>query len=238
MRLNRYLALCGVASRRKSEEIIQSGMVTCDGEVVVDPAYGVLDSTLVAINDVELSLEKKMYVVVNKPRGYVSASSDKFYPTVLDVLPEDIRNSRLYPVGRLDRMSEGLLILTNDGNFCNELIHPSSGYDKTYEVRLYSKIAPEQLAEWRRGVSVEEHFIKPLSVDQYKGSDNAEWLRIVLREGIKREIRLMAAHFSLSVKVLFRRKIGKMELRTLNSGEYRTMKLDEIWEAIRHGGII
>lgn len=236
MRLNRYLAMCGVASRRSAETVIREGRVAIGGEIVLDPARDVAPSDLVTADGKEIRPEPFVYVVMNKPMGYVSASSDPFYPTVLDLLPKEDRRFRLYPAGRLDRESQGLLILTNDGGFCNRLIHPSSGYTKTYEV-LVDKAANEDLLKrWRQGVPLSDKEVRPVSLEVMDKAPKGRWLSVELSEGLKREIRLMASFFSLSVLALFRRKIGRMELRKLKTGEYRFMKLQEMWRAIRRGG--
>lgn len=236
MRLNRYLAIGGVASRRAAEAMIEEGLVSVNGEVVKDPALDVGPSDHVAADGISVQPEPRVYLVMNKPKGCVCASSDPFYPTVLDLLSEDDRVFRLYPVGRLDRESQGLLILTNDGDFCNELIHPSSGYTKTYEV-LVDKRADEGLLDrWRQGVPLEGKVVKPVSLHIIDREPRGRWISVELSEGLKREIRLMASYFSLSVISLFRRKIGRMELRKLKLREYRFMKLQEMWRAIRLGG--
>ena len=237
MRLNRYLALCGVASRRGSEAIIAEGRVCFGGVPVFDPAMDVQPGDDVKVDGRALSLEKSAYFVINKPKGYVCASYDRFDPTVLELIP-DSEGLRLYPVGRLDKNSQGLLILTNDGDFCNQLIHPSSGYTKTYEVLLDVAPGEDVLSLWREGVALSERLVKPLSLEVMDKEPQGRWLSIELKEGLKREIRLMASSFSLSVRILFRRKIGRMELRKLRSGQFRSMELQEMWRAIRQGGIV
>ncbi len=236
MRLNRYLAMCGVASRRSVESVIREGRVTIGDETVFDPARNVEISERICVDGISVCPESHVYVVMNKPKGYVCASSDRFYPTVLELLSEEARRSRLYPVGRLDMESQGLLVLTNDGGFCNELIHPSSGYTKTYEV-LVDRIPEGDLLErWRRGIPLLGRNVRPVSLSVMDKEPRGKWLFIELGDGLKREIRLMASFFSLSVHVLFRRKIGRMELRELKTGEYRFMKLQDMWRAIRQGG--
>lgn len=237
MRLNRYMALCGVASRRASEVIIADGRVSISGITVFDPARDVQSGDDVTVDGTPLTLEKSAYFIMNKPKGYVCASLDKFDPTVLDLVPES-DNMRLYPVGRLDKNSQGLLILTNDGDFCNQLIHPSSGYTKTYEVLLNEAPGSNVISLWRKGVVLSGKLVKPLFLEVMDKEPHGRWLSIELREGLKREIRLMASSFSLSVRILFRRKIGRMELRELRSGEFRSIGLQDMWRAIRQGGIV
>lgn len=237
MRLNRYLALCGVASRRASEAVIADGRVSLNGRPVLDPARDVQSGDDVRVDGRPLILEKSAYFVLNKPKGYVCASHDRFDPTVLELIPQS-KDMRLYPVGRLDKNSQGLLILTNDGDFCNQLIHPSSGYTKTYEVLLDVSPGEKVLSLWMEGVAISGKLVRPLSLEVMDKEPRGRWLSIELKEGLKREIRLMASSFSLSVRILFRRKIGRMELKELRSGQFRSMGLQEMWRAIRQGGIV
>ncbi len=237
MRLNRYLALCGVASRRASEALIAEGRVSIDGTVVIDPARAVETANVIKVDGKVVSLEKPAYFVMNKPKGYVCASFDRFDPTVLELIPE-AEDLRLYPVGRLDKNSQGLIVLTNDGDFCNQLIHPSAGYTKTYEMLLDRAPDEETLLSWRKGVDLSGRLVIPISVDVMEKEPYGRWLSIEIKEGLKRELRLMASSFSLAVRILFRRKIGRMELRKLSSGEYRSIGLQEMWRAIRRGGIV
>ena len=127
MRLNKYLALCGVGSRRKVEEFIFAGRVVCGGYQVTEPGYDVADGEVVTVDDVEVHPERKIYMVLHKPRGYICAVTDRNYPVILDLLPREYDYYRLFPVGRLDLQSEGLLMLTNDGDFSQEMIHPRAG---------------------------------------------------------------------------------------------------------------
>lgn len=238
MRLNRYLALCGVASRRRSEDIIRSGRVKVGDVTVTDPAMDVSEEDQVSVDGNLVCFQKSVYLVMNKPKGYVCAVEDRFYPTVIGLVSPDLRAKRIYPVGRLDRQSEGLLVLTNDGDFCNSLIHPSAGYQKTYEVLLDRALTEEELYSWRKGVPIDGRVVSPVSLRVMDKKPAGRWVSIVLQEGLKREIRIMASHFSLSVNVLFRRKVGRMELRKLKSGEYCVVELQRLWRLIRQGGSV
>jgi len=238
VRLNRYLALCGVASRRRSEDIIRSGRVKVGNVTVTDPARDVSEEDQVSVDGNLVCFQKSVYLVMNKPKGYVCAVEDRFYPTVIGLVPPDLRAKRIYPVGRLDRQSEGLLVLTNDGDFCNSLIHPSAGYQKTYEVLLDRPLTEEELSYWRKGIPIDGRVVSPVSLRVMDKKPAGRWVSIVLQEGLKREIRLMASYFSLSVNVLFRRKVGRMELRKLKSGEYCVVELQRLWRLIRQGGSV
>ena len=146
------------------------------------------------------------------------AVEDSRERTVIDILPPEMDRFRLFPVGRLDRDSEGLIILTNDGIFSQELIHPRNGFTKTYEVELRKPLDEERLIRWSRGVQAEEHFLKPISVRRLARAPLQCWFEVVLGEGIKREIRLMARALDNDVRRLFRRKIGKLVLKDLPCG--------------------
>ncbi|MGI6075615.1 MAG: pseudouridine synthase [Pyramidobacter sp.] len=238
MRLNKYLAHCGVGSRRKVEEYIFAGRVTCNGYMVTSPGYDVADGEVVTVDDVEVCPEKKIYMVLHKPRGYICAVSDRNYPVVLDLLPRRYDYYRLFPVGRLDLQSEGLLILTNDGDFSQEMIHPRAGITKEYEVLLDRVPEPGELEVMKKGTNVQGRLIKPVCVGELSRSPQGRWFRFVLNEGIKREIRIIAEAAGLKVQVLFRRKIGKMELRRLETGCAREYTADELRKMITGGGIV
>lgn len=238
MRLNKYLALCGVGSRRKVEEFIFAGRVVCGGYQVTEPGYDVPDGQIVTVDDIEVHPEKKIYMVLHKPRGYICAVTDRKYPVVLDLLPRKYDYYRLFPVGRLDLQSEGLLMLTNDGDFSQEMIHPRAGITKEYEVLLDRIPQPEDLKKMRGGTYYENRPLRPVSIDFISRVPEGRWLCFVLNEGVKREVRIMAALANLNVQVLFRRKIGKMELRQLKSGCAREYTADQLRKMIKFGGIV
>ena len=223
MRLNKYLALCGVGSRRKVEEFIFAGRVVCGGYQVTEPGYDVPDGEIVTVDDVEVRPERKIYMVLHKPRGYICAVSDRNYPVILDLLPREYDYYRLFPVGRLDLQSEGLLMLTNDGDFSQEMIHPRAGITKEYEVLLDRMPNEREMRQLRDGTVFEGKRLHPVGVD------------FLQREP---EIRLIAEGAGLKVQVLFRRRIGRMELRHLKSGCAREYSADQLRRMIRHGGAV
>lgn len=239
MRLNKYLALCGVGSRRKVEEFIFSGRVLCNGYQVREPGFQVLEGTTVTVDDQEVRPERQIYLVLNKPRGYICAVTNYQYPVVLDLLPREYDYYRLFPIGRLDLQSEGLLLLTNDGDFAQQLIHPRAGITKEYEARMNRPATESDLGQLRHGVEVEGKSLIPVDVDivNYR-EPYGQWLKFVLNEGIKREIRIMAEGVGMRVEVLFRRKIGRLELRKLPSGCCLNFDRDQLWDMIQYGGVI
>lgn len=238
MRLNAFLASCGVASRRKAEPLILSGRIRVNGKIVLAPFFQVdPDNDTVTIDQKPLTLSEHSYYVINKPAGYVCAVSDKYDPVVIDLIPE--RRGRLYPVGRLDRESEGLLILTNDGEFTQSILHPSHEIHKEYEALLNIPINDKQLSRWRKGFTLEGgHLAVPLSVKVIKREPFGQWVSVVIIEGLKREVRLMAREAGFRVERLIRRRIGNMVLDSLGAGEYVSLSFSGLYSKIFDGGTV
>ncbi|MBQ9581657.1 MAG: rRNA pseudouridine synthase [Synergistaceae bacterium] len=239
MRLNAYLASCGAASRRKSEIIILEGRVRVNNKIILISYYDVdLEHDEVKVDGKIIKPESHVYIVMNKPVGYVCAVSDKYDEVVINLLSKEDKLTRVFPVGRLDRDSEGLLILTNDGEFANNISHPSKsnklGVNKEYEALLNIEINLKQLERWRGGfdIEVEDEIknIKPLAVNIIDREPVNKWLSIIIAEGVKREIRLMANKAGFSVEKLIRVKIGNLKLEDFNlkPGEYIKLSFNEI----------
>ena len=236
MRLNSFIASCGAASRRKAEVIILEGRVQVNGKIVLAPFFDVKENDIVTLDHKEIKPAEHVYYVLNKPAGYVCAASDKYDPVVVDLLPKD---KRIFPVGRLDRESEGLLILTNDGDFAQSIIHPSQEIRKEYEALLNIPINNKQLSRWRKGFELEEgRLSRPISINVMNQEPANQWVSIVIIEGLKREIRLMARHAGFRVEKLIRRKIGKLVLDKLGSGEFVSLSFSELYTKIFNGGIV
>jgi pseudouridine synthase len=238
IRLNRYLAMCGVGARRKAEEFILAGKVAINGVTVTEIGSRVFKSDVVEYEGKKIVPVEQKYLIYNKPRGLICAVYDARAQTVIDILPPELDKYSLFPVGRLDKESEGLLILTNDGMFSQELIHPSKGIPKTYEVELRDTLTEDRLIEWSKGVRVEGLFLKPISVRRISRAPLGCRFEVVLGEGIKREIRLMVRSLDNDVRSLVRRKIGKLELRKLKAGEWISVGKEELWSYIRNGKIV
>ena len=237
MRLNAYIASCGVTSRRKAEIIILEGRVQVNGKIVLAPFFQIdTENDTVTIDRKKINLSQHVYYVINKPSGYVCASSDKYDPVIVSLIPN--QNGRLYPVGRLDRESEGLLILTNDGDFTQSILHPSKEIHKEYEALLNIPINYKQLERWRRGFEIESRHVKPLSINIMDMEPVNQWVSIVIVEGLKREIRLMAREAGFKVSRLIRRKIGKMRLEKLGTGEFVSLSFSDLYTKIFNGGIV
>ena len=238
MRLNSFLSSCGVASRRKSEIIILEGRVQVNGKIVLAPFFQVdTENDTVTLDKKILKFSEHVYYVINKPVGYVCAVSDKYDPVIIDLIKDC--KERLYPVGRLDKESEGLLILTNDGNFTQSVLHPSKEIHKEYEALLNLPINDKQLERWRRGFEITEgRLVKPISINIMDREPKNQWINIIIAEGLKREIRIMAKQAGFNVKRLIRRKIGAMTLEKLKPGEFIRLSFSELYTKIFNGGVV
>ncbi len=222
-RIQKILAQTGLASRRSSEEFISEGRVRVNGVVAklgqkADPAKDKITVDGRAIKPPE----QKIYIALNKPR-YVLSTVEKeagdTRQTVRDLIPV---SERLYPVGRLDFESEGLVLMTNDGDLAQKLTHPSHGHQKVYRVLLARKPDQEQLAAWRRGVVLEDGYkTQPSDVKVDSTFGKGAWVRVVMREGRKRQIRETASLLGLPVVRILRTSIGELQLGKLKPGEWR-----------------
>lgn len=237
-RLNRFLAMCGIGARRKAEEVISSGRVRVNGKVVLLPGYRVEPGMEVSVDGRVLRPQEHRYFVMNKPAGLVCAVEDAHDSTVLSVLPPEYRDVRLFPVGRLDKESEGLLILTNDGAFAQDVLHPSKRILREYEALLDRVITRRDVRKWMAGTMLDGRLIKPVNVLIQDREPLGRWVSVVLAEGVKREVRRMADEIGFNVVVLVRKRIGKMELGNLQPGQFFEMSRGALWYAIRSGGIV
>lgn len=236
MRLNAFLASCGVASRRKAEAVVLEGRVRVNGKVVLAPFLQVEDGDEVRCDGRVLSPAERVYAVMNKPAGVVCAVRDPYDPVVVSLLPRRMRELRVYPAGRLDRESEGLLVLTNDGSFVQSILHPSKGVHKEYEALLNIEITPRRLERWRRGFEIEGHRAVPIALSVLDREPQGRWVSVVIGEGLKREVRVMAKLAGFSVQRLIRRRIGRMVLSRLPTGEFKDLSFSELYTKIFEGG--
>lgn len=245
MRLNAYLASCGVASRRKADDLVRAGRVQVNGKITLAPFFAVEAGDEVLCDGQKTAPSRLVYLVMNKPVGVVCAVSDNYDPVVVDLLPADVRSLRVYPAGRLDRESEGLLILTNDGAFAQSILHPSKGIHKEYEALLNIEINERQIERWRAGFDLEleegghpgaTRHVAPLSLSVLEREPQGRWVSIVIGEGLKREVRVMANRAGFSVQRLIRRRIGKLTLTKLRPGEFTDLSFSELSTKIVNGG--
>jgi 23S rRNA pseudouridine2605 synthase len=221
-RLNKYLAHAGVGSRRHCDELIAAGRVAVNGRPARDLGIRVEAGQRVTVDGQPVRHERHVYWLVNKPRGYLSTNFDPGgRPRVLDLVP--YISQRVYTVGRLDEGSEGLILLTNDGDLANRLMHPRFGVEKTYEVQVVGTPAAEDLAKLLKGVWLSEGHVKARHVKRLKSQGASAWLRIVLSEGKNREIRRMLARLGHKVLRLQRVALGPVKLGRLVSGKARRL---------------
>ena len=227
-RLQKILSEIGVASRRNAEELIIEGRVTVNGKIAVigmkaDPArdHIKLDGKLIA------RPEPKVYLIFNKPRNVVTSLSDpEGRPTVKDYL-KGVKY-RVFPVGRLDYDSEGLLLLTNDGDFAQAILHPSKKIPKSYLVKVKGSPEEEGMKKLRAGVKLEDGITAPAKLQKSRVTENNTWLEITIHEGRKRQIRRMLEQIGYPVLKLKRIRINGIELGNLKPGECRYLKPEEI----------
>ena len=231
-RLNKYLAHAGVGSRRHCEELIVRGRVTVNGRAVRELGTKVEPSDAVCVDGQPLHGEKLVYWLVNKPRGYLCTNFDPGgHPRAIDLVPHV--SQRVYTVGRLDEDSEGLLLLTNDGDLANRLTHPRFGVEKTYQVQVAGHPDRANLEQLLKGVWLSEGHVRARRVRRLKSQGESTWLEIVLNEGKNREIRRMLARLGHKVMVLRRIAIGSVHLDKLRRGKARRLKVEEL-ERLRH----
>lgn len=228
MRINKYLAECGVASRRSSDEIIAEGRVKVNGKIVKQGTEINEYADSVTVDGKKVSLAKKYeYYVMNKPKGYVcTVKDDKGRKTVMDYLPKN--TARIFPVGRLDYDSEGLLLFTNDGDFANRLTHPSSEVPKTYLVKTEGEVGEGALAKLRAGVEIDGKITNKCKIRVIESCKDYTKMHVTITEGRNREIRKMFETVGKNVDFLKRIKIGDLALHGLDRGEVRKLTPEEV----------
>lgn len=227
-RVQKVLARAGYGSRRHCERMIDAGRVTVNGKRIKlgDKADPQKDQITVDGNPVKAS-EELVYIAIYKPRNVLSSTrSQGNLHTVVDLVPD---GARLYPVGRLDLESEGLMLLTNDGDLANRLTHPRYGHEKEYRVLLARHPDQEQLQTWRRGVVLSDGYrTSPAKVRYERSQGDGAWVRVTLTEGRKRQIRETAGLLGLPVVKLIRVRIGSLKLGRLKPRQFRQLDPDEI----------
>lgn len=239
-RLQKILAACGVASRRKAEELIEAGRVTVNGRQAKLGDSAVLGKDLIALDGERISASgEKYYLALHKPRGFVTTMSDERDRRCVAMLVKEL-GERVYPVGRLDKDSEGLLLMTNDGEFANMVSHPKQHIAKTYRVTVRPSVNEEQLSRIALGIEIDGRKTAPAKVKVLEQQPGRVVLEIVLYEGRNREIRKMCEALGLEVARLKRIAVGPVRLGMLPQGKYREMTKEEIRgllaEARKEGG--
>lgn len=231
MRLNRYLALCGVASRRSSEELILSGRVMVNGRRVESLATVVEDTDRVTVDGKEVSTAKSVTLALYKPPHVLSTKKDPAgRMTLYDLLPPQYQN--LHYVGRLDNDSEGLIIMTNDGALTQKLTHPSGKVDKEYLVQTNQPFRQEMIAKLLKGIPLEEGLARAVAVH----SISPRRLVVVLQQGMNRQIRRMFDALGFKVERLVRARIGSLTIEHLKVGKWRVLRPEEIGKLQQESG--
>jgi 23S rRNA pseudouridine2605 synthase len=216
MRLNKFIAQSGVCSRRKADELILAGKVKVNDKIVKELGLVIAENTdVVKVNEERIQPEpEKIYLAVNKPVGCLSSAKTWQGESILNLIKVD---QRVYPVGRLDKDSSGLLILTNDGDFAYQLTQAKFGHEKEYEVVFDRDLRPEDIKVFQSGMTIDGQKIQPVKVMKVKGNQ----ANLILKEGINRQIRRMAKSRSYQVLSLRRIRIGRFLLGDLKEGEFK-----------------
>lgn len=227
MRINKYLASTGLASRRKAEEYVKQGRITVNGKVVTDLAFDVGTKDKVLVDGAETKTLGDMYIMMHKPKGYITSVSDeKGRKTVMDLLPKEYAGVK--PVGRLDYETEGLLLFTNNGDLASRLTSPVNQIEKTYIVKVEGKIVEGQLAVMRAGVVIDGNRLQPCKVKVMEQMEKHTKLEVKITEGKNRQIRKMFDAVGVNVVFLKRVAIEDLKLGGLTRGTCRELRPVEI----------
>lgn len=231
-RLNKVLASAGLGSRRQCDELLRAGRVRVNGEVVHDMGHKVESGETITVDGRPIERQRHVYWLVNKPRGYLATNYDPGHrPRVIDLVPHV--NERVYTVGRLDEASEGLMLLTNDGELAQRLTHPRYGVQKTYLVQVAGVPTAEELRRLIKGIWIAEGRVRARRVRKIGKQGASTFLQIVLSEGKNREIRRMLAKLGHKVMQLKRVAIGPVKLARLLRGKARRLSQEELAELRR-----
>ncbi len=227
-RLQKVMAHAGVASRRKSEEIIREGRVKVNGEIITEMGYKVKpEEDVIEVDGELISKEKRVYILLNKPEGYVTTVSDpRGRSTVLDLVGNV--KQRVYPVGRLDYNTSGLLLLTNDGELTYILTHPSYEIDKTYFTRVKGEISDQDIKKLESGIQLEDGITAPAKVKLISRDEKISSFELTIHEGRNRQVRRMCEVLGYEVIKLKRIRFGPLNLEGLSPGEYRFLSDKEL----------
>ncbi|MGD2050186.1 MAG: pseudouridine synthase, partial [Chloroflexota bacterium] len=228
VRLQKLLAQAGFGSRRNCETLIASGRVFVNGERAHLGQKADPNRDRIEIDGKRIELTSPIYIKLNKPKGVISSTTDELNQgrkTIMDLVQI---SEHLFPVGRLDKQSEGLMLLTNDGTLTHRLTHPRYQHEKVYEVILDGNVPAEALQQWRRGIFLEGRKTAPASIEVLEQLPDSTKLQVRLREGRKRQIRKIAAQLGFPVKRLNRLQIGPLKLGDLNPGEWRHLTDQEV----------
>jgi 23S rRNA pseudouridine2605 synthase len=223
MRLNRYLAACGLGSRRKVEQLIKDGFINVNGNSVKDFIDIDPDNARVLYKGKLIRPQNKLYIAFYKPPFVISSVSDSTYQCIGDFFNH--LDVRVFPVGRLDYLSEGLIFVTNDGSFANRIAHPSKKVKKIYLIKTKKLLENNMLEKLSKGTMLEDGFFKPLFISF---TENRLWIKLSMDSGRNRVVRRFFKKFEIGIEVLKRVSIGGVKLGNLIPGEYRFLEKNEI----------
>lgn len=229
IRINKFLSLCGLGSRRKTEDLITGGLITVNGTVMRDLSYQVDSAADIVMykKQVLTPVQSFHYLIVNKPKGFItSANDERSRSTVFDLIPQRLKELGIFPVGRLDKDTEGLLLFTNDGDLAYRLTHPRFKIPKTYEVLLDKPLRDDHKYSIEHGIELYGSITLPAIIKPL----NDEWtaVTITITEGKKRQVRLMFTMFGYEIVSLTRIQYGPIALGNLPEGKYRILTCQEI----------
>ena len=227
-RLQKVIAASGIASRRKAEDLIKQGKVTVNGNIINTLGTKVSSKDIIEINGKILEKEPKEYYLLNKPRGIITSTSDeKGRKTVIDLIDT---KTHIYPVGRLDYDTTGVLLLTNDGEFSNILMHPTNSIDKVYLAKIEGIIKKEQIDMLKKGVQIENSKVKAshIKLKKVNSTNNTCMVEITIHEGKNHQVKKMFEAVGFHVEKLTRKRVGIFQVNDLKSGEYRKLTPKEV----------
>lgn len=229
-RLDKAIAMQGSLSRSEVKTLIRKGAVTVNGQVVKNADFGVdFDSDTVAVQGKELSLRTHIYLMLNKPKGVVSASEDKHLPTVIDLVPKELWRKGLFPAGRLDKDTTGFVLITDDGEFAHDILSPKKHISKTYHALVNGEITEEMIDGFAKGVTIGEDFTLPASLKRISSDEQSSWGEVILKEGMYHQIKRMFGAYGLKVLELKRVQMGKLPLDpSLEEGKCRELTAEEL----------
>ncbi len=255
MRLNQYLAKSGISSRRKSEKTIKAKRVTVNDKCIDKPYYQVENDDVVKLDNKKIKPAENIYILINKPKGVTATCFDKFAETtVLDLVPKSVFNrggnsgkKRIYPIGRLDKNSTGLMILTNDGGLCHKVTHPKFETEKEYLVRFSKYLKKQDLKKAKIGVIDKSHtkagrapeLLKVKEIKEVKNKKHAQLppaFRIIISEGKKRHLRRLFKQLGYTVVFLKRIRIGSLRLNGLDRGDFKFISSSKIKKHLNING--
>lgn len=228
MRIDKFLVSQNICTRKEAQKLVRKGLVKIDGEIIKKPETK-LDPNVnkVTVDGKDISYQEYVYIIMNKPEGYISASNDKNVETVVDLVPKEMKRKNLFPAGRLDKDTTGMLIITDDGDFAHRMLSPKKHVEKVYKATLDGEVTDEMVENFRKGISFYDGTLC-LSAKLLPNKENPYIARVIIREGKYHQVKKMFLTQGLTVKELHREQIGMLKLpKDLAPGECRFMQEDE-----------